>query len=168
MKAQMLKLAGVKTEAAFYKKYPTQEAFMKVHGKAFKKAQIGTYIGGETAAPIKPINYGDLYDQSDMSITGKTNKMRQEEANKQAALAADQKVASGGGDSLSQIGGSLNQLGEAFGGDAEYGAYIPKAQIGRNLQPIGQNLQPAGMVNVGPQVGQPQFRVSEILLREMS
>ena len=159
----MLKLAGVKTEAAFYKKYPTQEAFMKVHGKAFKKAQIGTYIGGETAAPIKPINYGDLYDKSDMSITGTTNKLRQEEANKQAALAADQKVASGSGDTFSQIGASLGQLGQAFNGEAEYGAYIPKAQIGRNLQPLGQNLQPAGMVNVGPQVGQPQsFNVSPL------
>lgn len=41
MKAKMLKIAGVKTEAAFYKKFPTQKAFMKVHGKAFKKAQYG-------------------------------------------------------------------------------------------------------------------------------
>jgi hypothetical protein len=164
MKAQMLKLAGVKTEAAFYKKYPTQEAFMKVHGKAFKKAQIGTYIGGQTAAAPKPINFNDAYDQADLSITGKTNKMRQEEADKQATLAAQQKQAQGGGgDMLSQIGGALGNLGEAFGGEAEYGAYIPKAQIGRNLQPIGQNLQPAGMVNVGPQVGQPQsFNVSPL------
>lgn len=37
----MLKIAGVKTESAFYKKYPTQAAFMKVHGKEFKKAQQG-------------------------------------------------------------------------------------------------------------------------------
>ena len=42
----MLKIAGVKTEAAFYKKFPTQEAFMKVHGKEFKKAQIGTSFAG--------------------------------------------------------------------------------------------------------------------------
>jgi hypothetical protein len=41
MKDQILKLAGVKSEAAFYKKYPTEEAFMKVHGKAFKKAAMG-------------------------------------------------------------------------------------------------------------------------------
>ena len=40
----MLKIAGVKTESAFYKKYPTQEAFMKVHGKEFKKAQMGAEI----------------------------------------------------------------------------------------------------------------------------
>jgi hypothetical protein len=44
MKAKMLKIAGVKTESAFYKKFPTQEAFMKVHGKEFKKAQMGVEI----------------------------------------------------------------------------------------------------------------------------
>ena len=41
MKDQILKLAGVKSEAAFYKKFPTEAAFMKVHGKAFKKAAMG-------------------------------------------------------------------------------------------------------------------------------
>ena len=42
MKAQILKIAGVKTEAEFYKKFPTEEAFMKKHGKELKKAQVGT------------------------------------------------------------------------------------------------------------------------------
>ena len=41
MKAKMLKLAGVKSEAEFYKKFPTEEAFMKVHSKHLKKAQFG-------------------------------------------------------------------------------------------------------------------------------
>ena len=49
----MLKIAGVKTETAFYKKFPTQEAFMKVHGKEFKKAQTG-------AAIKKAQNFGNL------------------------------------------------------------------------------------------------------------
>jgi hypothetical protein len=44
MKAKMLKIAGVKSEAAFYKKFPNQEAFMKVHGKEFKKAQMSNSI----------------------------------------------------------------------------------------------------------------------------
>jgi hypothetical protein len=147
MKAQMLKLAGVKTEAAFYKKYPTQEAFMKVHGKAFKKAQIGTYIGGEAAATPKPINFNDAYDQVDLSITGKTNAMRQEEMYKQAALAADQKQAQGGGDMFSQIGGALGSLGTAFGEEAEYGAYIPKAQFGNMFKGFnpGNTQVPSGI-----------------------
>ena len=41
MKDQILKLAGVKSEAAFYKKFPSEAAFMKVHGKALKKAAMG-------------------------------------------------------------------------------------------------------------------------------
>jgi len=44
MKAQILKIAGVKTEAEFYKKYPTEEAFMKKHGKQLKKADPGAVI----------------------------------------------------------------------------------------------------------------------------
>lgn len=44
MKAQILKIAGVKSEKEFYKKYPSEKAFMKQHGKAFKKAQIGAMM----------------------------------------------------------------------------------------------------------------------------
>lgn len=46
MKAQILKIAGVKTEAEFYKKFPSEEAFMKKHGKELKKAQNGVPVGG--------------------------------------------------------------------------------------------------------------------------
>ncbi len=42
MKDQILKIAKVKSEKEFYKKYPTEEAFMKDHGKAFKKAAMGS------------------------------------------------------------------------------------------------------------------------------
>jgi hypothetical protein len=44
MKAEILKIAKVKDEKSFYKKYPSEEAFMKVHGKEFKKAQIGAQL----------------------------------------------------------------------------------------------------------------------------
>jgi len=39
MKAQILKIAGVNNEQDFYKKFPTQKAFMAKHGAAFKKLQ---------------------------------------------------------------------------------------------------------------------------------
>ena len=42
MKDQILKIAKVKNEAEFYRKYPSEEAFMKAHGKAFKKAAMGS------------------------------------------------------------------------------------------------------------------------------
>ena len=41
MKKDILKIAGVKSEKEFYKKYPTEAAFMKAHGKEFKKAAMG-------------------------------------------------------------------------------------------------------------------------------
>lgn len=44
MKAQILKIAGVKSEKEFYKKYPTEEAFMKAHRKEFKKAERGMKV----------------------------------------------------------------------------------------------------------------------------
>lgn len=42
MKDQILKIAGVKSEKEFYKKFPTEEAFMAKHGKALKKAAMGS------------------------------------------------------------------------------------------------------------------------------
>ena len=42
MKDQILKIAKVKDEKSFYKKYPTEEAFMAKHGKALKKAAMGS------------------------------------------------------------------------------------------------------------------------------
>jgi hypothetical protein len=61
MKAQILKIAGVKTEAEFYKKYPTEEAFMKKHGKEFKKAQTGTAM--RTVNKYLPEDTPEKYNQ---------------------------------------------------------------------------------------------------------
>jgi len=44
MKDKILKIAGVKSETAFYKKFPTEEAFIKAHGKELKKAKLGDAI----------------------------------------------------------------------------------------------------------------------------
>lgn len=46
MKAKFLKIAGVKSEQEFYRKFPTEEAFMKAHGKELKKAQLGIQMMG--------------------------------------------------------------------------------------------------------------------------
>lgn len=62
MKAKMLKLAGVKSEKEFYKKFPTEEAFMKAHGKEFRKAFTGDVIGG-----VEPLleNFSDFNSYKD-------------------------------------------------------------------------------------------------------
>ena len=47
MKAEFLKLAGVKTDKQFYAKYPTEQAFFKAHPEAkkmIKKAQAGAIM----------------------------------------------------------------------------------------------------------------------------
>ena len=44
MKADILKIAGVKSEKEFYKKFPTEEAFMEMHGAEFRKAMRGDKI----------------------------------------------------------------------------------------------------------------------------
>ena len=41
MKAEILKIAGVKSEKDFYKKFPTEESFMAKYGKQIKKLQQG-------------------------------------------------------------------------------------------------------------------------------
>jgi hypothetical protein len=141
MKAKMLKIAGVKSEKEFYKKYPTEEAFMKVHGKAFKKAQIGAYIGGEQDAGFQPMNFQEIYDTVDYGVTGSTDQMRKEDAYRKAEVSATQQAAknSGGGGGLGNIAKVLqseelmNALGSAAG--ARKGKNIKKAQVGVNQGP---------------------------------
>lgn len=157
MKAKMLKIAGVKSEKEFYKKFPTEEAFMKAHGKAFKKAQIGTFIGGEKDSGFQPISFKDVYDQADYAVTGSTDAQRKEEAYRQAELAAAQKQGgAGSGGGLGQLSGLLQQLpqmlgeggGEGMGdiaaafGSARKGKKINKAQVGSNVVGTPINLQP--------------------------
>ena len=44
MKKDILKIAGVKSEKEFYKKFPTEDAFMAKHGGAFHKAKRGNKL----------------------------------------------------------------------------------------------------------------------------
>lgn len=154
MKSQILKIAGVKSEKEFYKKYPSEEAFMKQHGKAFKKAQIGTLVGGQAphqsvSKPASFINFQELYDESDKLINGSTEAERQKAAYDQALLnatgaanqAGNNSNAGGLGGVLSNTGSMLNMLGgaEGAGGDAEmaamaarYGTNVPRAYNGTN------------------------------------
>jgi len=47
MKSQFLKIAGVKSEKAFYKKFPTEAAFFKAHPEAKKMANGGEQDRGQ-------------------------------------------------------------------------------------------------------------------------
>jgi hypothetical protein len=121
MKAQILKIAGVKSEKEFYKKYPSEEAFMKVHGKAFKKAQFGTLIGGATPKqtvpkPMSFIDYQEYRDEADKIVTGKTQEEKDKEAYEQAMLAAAAKGGGGGGGGMGSLSSIMSMAGMAAGG----------------------------------------------------
>ena len=76
MKDQMLKIAGVKTEKEFYKKFPTEEAFMKKHGKAFKKAAMGAKMVEDQLIQLSDFSnppqaqYGTIASPYSTSIRG--------------------------------------------------------------------------------------------------
>lgn len=160
MKAEILKIAGVKSEKEFYKKFPTEESFMKVHGKALKKAQVGAMIQGSASPQFnpQPVNFQQLYDQNDMFITGSTQDMR----NKQAMALASQQQANGG--KQSGLTDAITQLGNALGSasketDAKNGKKLKKAITGQQIigginKGIGKAGGPAAVAqNVGNIVG---------------
>lgn len=63
----------------------------------------------------QPINFQQLYDQSDMFITGSTQDMRDQEALQLANLSAQQKMAnknSGVVDAITKIGGAMSSSGK--------------------------------------------------------
>ena len=137
MKAEILKLAGVKDEADFYKKFPTEKAFMAKYGKRLeklKKAKVGDVIAGDMA-PIKqaaPISYTDLQNQTQEQFTGVSTaeRNRREALDSQQAIANSNSGGGGGlGDLLTQYGPQLAEFAtSAFG--AKNGKKLKRAQDG--------------------------------------
>ena len=77
MKKEILKLAGVKTEKEFYKKFPTEAAFMKVHGKAFKKAAMGASMVKDQLTQLTDFSNPPIAQTGTTTpaVPGATNKM---------------------------------------------------------------------------------------------
>ena len=80
MKAQILKIAGVKSEKEFYKKFPTEEAFMKKHGKQLQKAALGleltpksVSVQSPTAAMNQSIAQGSYMSKTESDANKKDN-----------------------------------------------------------------------------------------------
>ena len=160
MKAEFLKIAKVKSEKAFYKKYPTQSAFFKAHPEAkklIKKAKMGSYIGGDTEENANLINFNSFVNKNDKIITGSTQAEREAIAAEQARLEAEKEKEGGGGSGLGSLMGMFSQgmsmfggQGGASGGDsspdassggaAKYGKRIPAAQWGVSTEMLGNAL----------------------------
>jgi len=163
MKKDILKIAGVKSEAEFYKKFPTEEAFMKAHGKQFKKAKmgasmvkkqltqltdfsnppqakVGDYIGGGQSAAYKPMNYTELYDNADYANTGSNRQMRMEEQNlaAQQEIAANSKKKGGVLDMLGQFAPQLDALSPDSAGAATEGYTNGINETGASFADVGK------------------------------
>ena len=158
MKDQILKIAGVKSEKEFYKKFPTEEAFMAKHSKAFKKAamgksmvkkqliqltdfanppqaQVGAFMGGEQDVNNN-VSFADIYDAADYQATGMTDEVR----DRKASVQAQQQMAanSGGEDDTNKTVkdiGSIANLAMMF---------MKKGGNVRKLQGGGQAYNPWG------------------------
>lgn len=67
-KKDFLKIAKVKDVDEFYKKFPTEEAFMAKHGKAFSKAQKGIKLSDpDVASGLKNIIEGSIQLKEDIA-----------------------------------------------------------------------------------------------------
>ena len=148
MKAQILKIAGVKNEKEFYKKFPTEEAFLKKHGKELKKAQVGTSIDGATKpTPVKPINFNTFYDQAEANATGISTqeKQRQEALASQANIAKAMEKGKGPIDQMmSALGGSDGDIIGNVAGMFKHGGHLPIAQDGLNAGFFGDTTSSYG------------------------
>ena len=117
MKAEILKIAKVKSEKEFYKKYPSEAAFMKVHGKAFKKAQVGVSLNNSGATnQFKPINFEEYYNDADLIATGsnKESRAKAEYARAMATTGGGEAPSSGGGGGM-DIGSMMKMFGGSEG-----------------------------------------------------
>ena len=156
MKAEFLKIAGVKSEAEFYKKFPTEEAFMKKHGKAVKslmakKAQVGAMIPNiqTPTSNVTPIRVDEefLYDAAALPMGKKTMQEEKEDAMYAAQMESlkPKKKKPGLLEQLTGLGQGLSSLldeqsdfisGGGFGGGQTGGGTVTDFEVGP-LEQIG-------------------------------
>ena len=161
MKAEFLKIAGVKSEADFYKKFPSEDAFMAKHGKAVKKlmvkkANIGALIPNKQTPTgnKKPKRIDDafLYD----SVAGMTGKESYDEMmarmKAEAAAAAGQQSGGGGGGGMGGMMAMLPQVMSMMGGAEGAGGAAGAAggggagDMGAMMSGMGGMMQKGGNV----------------------
>ena len=155
MKAEFLKIAGVKSEADFYKKFPSEDAFMAKHGKAVKKlmvkkANIGALIPNKQTPTgnKKPKRIDDafLYD----SVAGMTGKesydemMARMKAEAEAAAAAGQQSGGGGGGGMGGMMAMLPQVMSMMGGAEGAGGAAGAAGGGGGAGDMGAMMSGMG------------------------
>jgi hypothetical protein len=172
MKAQFLKIAKVKDEKAFYKKYPTEAAFFKAHPEArsIKKAEIGMSIPGSVPGNNpKYVNYQDVYNDVYQSLTG-IDVEEEQKMQRQAQLQAQALKGSGGGEGGGGGAGGMQSMlpllkgllkskgGEEGGGEG----------FGEDIVPTGMDIMGGGDLSMAARYGRniPKAQGGEIMLSD--
>jgi|TARA_B110000908_G_scaffold172694_1_gene242066 hypothetical protein len=157
MKAEFLKIAGVKSEAEFYKKFPSEEAFVKKHGKALKKlkakkANVGTMISN-TRTPqsnLTPIRIDQEYMNDSVSrlTGGKSTKELKDEAMYNAQMASYQSEGEEGKKPgfMDSVMGFASQFSD-MGGDTGGGTFGSTGGDGQKISDaMAGDLEVTGIV----------------------
>ncbi len=152
MRADFLKIAGVKSEAEFYKKFPSEEAFMKKHGKAIKKlmskkAQVGTMIPniGTPEQNLTPISFdNDYMNDSVAKLTGgKTSQELRDDAMYQAKM-ADLNKPAGFMEQITNVAqgafSGMNNSAKNGGKFEPHMMYDPKTKKGKKAKTYKEHL----------------------------
>ena len=156
MKDQILKIAKVKSEKDFYKKFPTEEAFMAKHGKALKKAAMGKSMVNKQLHQLTdfgnpPIaQYGSSVNPNtgmfQMPMSGKSVSQYDTMAAGYGATPPPEgfgnvKAAGGGGGAAGAAMAGLNALPAIIGGIEAIG------QQKKNIKKADQSAQLSGLAS---------------------
>jgi len=135
MKDQILKIAGVKSEKDFYKKFPTEESFMAKHGAKLKKAAMGKSMVNKQLHQLTewegvPMAYGGL-DVSPIqsyqspgapSMAALSGKLSDPTFQQQAISNVENTTPAGSGVGASMAMAGLQGVGQIIGGIEAIGA----------------------------------------------
>lgn len=125
MKDQILKIAKVKSEKEFYKKYPTEEAFMKAHGKALEKAAMGKAMVNKQLKQLTDFGNPPIA-QDGFNFAERLSDIKTNLANSQEETPVEENR--GVLATLGKVGGEMAQ--DMMPGEFRRGGYIPTAQGG--------------------------------------
>jgi hypothetical protein len=135
MKDQILKIAGVKSEKEFYKKYPTEEAFMAKHGKKLEKLAMGKAMVNRQLEQLTDFSNPPIAQSGGIF-------------NVASAFDAFKTVGKDASGNATAIGGIGDVVGDLFGGKQGGAAGIMKA--GKDVFSGGLK---SGLKNLGTKGG---------------
>ena len=150
MKDQILKIAKVKSEKEFYKKFPTEEAFMAKHGKQLKKAAMGAKMVDTQLTQLTDFanppqaQAGFNFDDALVGAQATNLGMSKDQYMTQQKMMADQTnaqtIAAGKSDGTQEALGGLKDIAALFGEGGGDMTSVEEAQFGKLLGGLGSKL----------------------------